>query len=55
MKKLTRKFILALIVFAFFLAACSASRLSIEQCKKLGDTKECMTTVVSGEADILPF
>ncbi len=56
MKKLTRKFILVLIVFAFILTACGATKFSIKQCKKVGDTEiECMTTEIEGESDILPF
>ncbi|KKM18439.1 hypothetical protein LCGC14_1433300 [marine sediment metagenome] len=51
-----KRLILGLIVFVFVLTACGGTKFSIKQCKQVADTEtECMTTVIEGESDILPF
>ncbi|KKN12031.1 hypothetical protein LCGC14_1020510 [marine sediment metagenome] len=51
-----KRLILALIVLAFVLTACSGTKLSIKQgCKQITSTEVECTTIISGDSDILPF
>ncbi len=51
-----KKIILVLIALGFILGACGKSMFLLEQCREVTDTKkECMTTTVKGDSDLLSY